>query len=98
MDPADPILRYNLAAFLHDEEDLDAARIEYLHVLQLAPDYVPALFNLASVLVDLGDCEAAIGHLEHVLETAPDFVAAEELLEKAREGAARDASTSPRFD
>ena len=54
-----------------DMQDAEQSREMYERALQIAPDYVPALFNLAAHFEESGEKQLAIEHYERILRIDP---------------------------
>jgi predicted O-linked N-acetylglucosamine transferase (SPINDLY family) len=75
-DPNDAEYAKNLGNARKAAEDLEGAIASYRRSLEIAPDYVPALYNLGLVLHSLNRLEEAEGFFRRVLQIDPRDVEA----------------------
>jgi tetratricopeptide (TPR) repeat protein len=61
----------NLGVLYAELRDPENATTMYRRALEIAPDYLPALFNLAGLLEELGEREEAIEYFEKILAIEP---------------------------
>jgi tetratricopeptide (TPR) repeat protein len=61
----------NMGVVYSDMQDAEQSREMYERALQIAPDYVPALFNLAAHFEESGEKQLAIEHYERILRIDP---------------------------
>lgn len=57
--PDDPFPRYGLAMEHKGRGDLEAARAEFVALIERAPDYVPTYLMYGNLLAELGETDAA---------------------------------------
>ena len=61
----------NMGVLYSDMQDAEKAREMTERAVQIAPDYVPALFNLAGHFEESGEKQLAIEHYERILSADP---------------------------
>ena len=61
----------NMGILYSDMQEEDKAREMYERALQIAPEYVPALYNRAGHFEEVGEKEQAIEQYEHILSINP---------------------------
>jgi tetratricopeptide (TPR) repeat protein len=61
----------NMGVLHSDMQDAERAREMYERALEIAPDYIPALFNLAGHFEESGENQLAIEHYERILSIDP---------------------------
>lgn len=85
------VANMNVAGFLHEKRDLNAAKSIYQRVVKVQPGNLDAQFRLAIVYLDLGDAVNGVRHLDLILAQAPNTPAGQ----SARQALAR---ASQRWD
>lgn len=69
--PDNPVV-HNLAGGVHlGVKNIDGARQSFNKALELAPDYLPALFNLAKLETRVANADSARGHYMMILDKDP---------------------------
>lgn len=66
--PSNAVVRYNLARAYHSRGDLDAARVQYLEAIKLAPNFVTSHLGLGQVYLAKRDFGKAISEAEAALK------------------------------
>ncbi|MGJ5817412.1 tetratricopeptide repeat protein [Paludibaculum fermentans] len=74
--PSNAVVRYNLARAYHNRGDLDAARVQYLEAIKLAPTFVASHIGLGQVYLVKRDFGKAIGEADDALKSDPANVPA----------------------
>jgi Flp pilus assembly protein TadD len=72
----DPIIRFCLGGALAQKNELDEARIQFLEVLKLKPDYAEAHDNLGIIYQLQGNLDAAIAETSEALRLQPGLIRA----------------------
>jgi tetratricopeptide (TPR) repeat protein len=68
---------YQLGLFFQENGKIESAITTYQNILDIAPEYVPALYNLGYIrLVYLNDFAAATDYFTQVITLAPDYTEA----------------------
>jgi Flp pilus assembly protein TadD len=70
--PAQTDARFQLGISFQAQGDLDAAAAQYLSILRIVPDHVPALANLGAVENSRGNFSQAVETFERVCRLKPD--------------------------
>lgn len=74
--PSNAVVRYNLARAYHSRGDLDAARVQYMEAIRLAPTFLASHLGLGQVYLAKRDFGKAISEAEAALATDPSNVPA----------------------
>ncbi|QOY90296.1 tetratricopeptide repeat protein [Paludibaculum fermentans] len=74
--PSNAVVRYNLARAYHSRGDLDAARVQYLEAIKLAPTFAASHLGLGQVYLAKRDFGKAIGEADEALKADPANAAA----------------------
>lgn len=74
--PSNAVVRYNLARAYHSRGDLDAARVQYLEAIKLAPTFAASHIGLGQVYLAKRDFGKAIGEADDALKADPASIPA----------------------
>jgi tetratricopeptide (TPR) repeat protein len=72
----DPIIRFSLGGALAQKNKLDDARVQFLEVIKLKPDYAEAHDDLGVIYQLQGKLDAAIAETSEALRLRPDLIRA----------------------